>query len=330
MQDIETGADNKADLLDLNDLRIFTYVAALYSFSAAAEELGISKSSVSRSLVRLETLMGTQLLNRTTRKVKLTRAGNVLKDRGVEIMKRIGETIGYVGGLGLAPHGQLTICVAADAGLEEHIQQTVLPGFLERYDKVRIVLRFVTQKAELRAESVDVAVSSGPTHPLGSSRFVTMSRWLCASPAYLDRRGLITTPEDLDKHDIIAVDDHETHVTPGLGTLAALDFFQDPHPRLNTNDMAGARSLAIRGLGVVCLPEHLCKTGVQRGELVRLLPDLALRPLDLQVSYPSKRSAAPSVKAFAELLRASLISVSSLPASEDGGALQGPTAIAEP
>ncbi|MDP9966943.1 DNA-binding transcriptional LysR family regulator [Variovorax paradoxus] len=321
MQDIETGAESKVDLLDLNDLRIFTYVAVLYSFSAAAEELGISKSSVSRSIVRLEALMGTQLLNRTTRKVKLTRAGNVLKDRGVEIMKRIGETIGYVGGLGLAPHGQLTICVAADAGLEEHIQQVVLPRFLERYDKVSIVLRFTAQKSELRAESVDVALSSGPTHPPGSSRFVTMSRWLCASPAYLDHRGAVMTPEDLDKHDIIAIDDREAHMAPGLSNLLVLDFLKDPHPRLNTNDMAGARSLALRGLGVVCLPEHLCKTGVQKGELVRLLPDVVLRPLDLQVSYPSKRSAAPSVKAFAELLKASLLSASSSTVSE-GQALQ--------
>ncbi|WP_373424189.1 LysR family transcriptional regulator [Variovorax boronicumulans] len=83
---------------------MFTYVSVLYSFSAAADELGISKSSVSRSIVRLETLMGTQLLNRTTRKVKLTRAGNVLKDRGVEIMKRISESVGSKGFLsGMAP-----------------------------------------------------------------------------------------------------------------------------------------------------------------------------------------------------------------------------------
>ncbi|MDH6170950.1 LysR family transcriptional activator of dmlA [Variovorax boronicumulans] len=319
MQDSKAVTDNKVDLLDLNDLRIFTYVAVLFSFSAAAEELGISKSSVSRSIVRLEVLMGTQLFNRTTRKVKLTRAGNVLKDRGVEIMKRIGETIGYVGGLGLAPQGQLAICVATDAGLEEQIQQVVLPGFLKRYDKVSVVLRFTSQKSELRAESVDVAISSGPSHPAGSSRFLTMSQWFCASPAYLDRHGPIATPEDLDKHDTIAIDDHETHV-PGLGNT--LDFFNNPHSRLNTNDMAGARALAVLGIGVVCLPEHFCKSEVQKGELVRLLPDLVLRPLDLHISYPSKRSAAPAVKAFAELLKASLNAASST--ISDTSALQVP------
>lgn len=306
MQDDETEAQSKADLLDLNDLRIFTYVAVLYSFSTAANELRISKSSVSRSIMRLETLMGTTLLNRTTRKVKLTRAGNVLKDRGVEIMKRIGETIGYVGDLGLAPQGQLTICMAADAGLEEQIQQSVLPRFLERYERVSVVLRSTTQKAELRSESVDIAISSGPTHPPGSSRFIALARWLCASPAYLARRGRVQTQEDLSMHDIIATNDQETAFAPGLGNLFELEVFKHANPRINIDDFAGARHLSIQGGGIVCLPEHLCRSQLRQGELVRLLPDLEIRPLELNVFYPSKRSAAPVVRAFTELLRASL------------------------
>ncbi|MBB3643833.1 LysR family transcriptional regulator [Variovorax atrisoli] len=306
MQVGEAPTQNKVDLLDLNDLRIFTYVAVLYSFSAAADELGISKSSVSRSIVRLETLMGTALLNRTTRKVKLTRAGNVLKDRGVEIMKRIGESIGYVGDLGLAPQGQLTVCFAADAGLEERVQQSVLPRFLERYEGVNVVLRSTTQKAELRSENVDIAISSGPTHPPGSSRFVSLSRWLVASPAYLARRGPVQNSDDLGMHDIIATNDRETHFAPGLGNLFELDVFKDVRPRVNIDDLVGARHLSVQGLGITCLPEHMCRDQVRQGELVRLLEDSEIRSLELNVFYPSKRSAAPVVRAFTELLRASL------------------------
>jgi LysR family transcriptional regulator, transcriptional activator for dmlA len=306
MQDGEAVTQSKADLLDLNDLRIFTYVAVLYSFSAAADELGISKSSVSRSIVRLEALMGTSLLNRTTRKVKLTRAGNVLKDRGVEIMKRIGETIGYVGDLGLAPQGPLTICIASDAGLEEQVQKSVLPRFLERYEAVNVVFRSAAQKAELRSESVDIAISSGPTHPPGSSRFASLARWLCASPAYLARRGVVQTLDDLGMHDVIATNDRETHFAPSLGNLFELEVFKDVRPRLNIDSFVGARHLSVQGLGIVCLPEHLCGSQVRQGELVRLLPDLEIRPLELNVFYPSKRSAAPVVRAFTELLRASL------------------------
>jgi len=317
MQDGEATTQNKVDLLDLNDLRIFTYVAVLYSFSAAADELGISKSSVSRSIVRLETLMRTPLLNRTTRKVKLTRAGNVLKDRGVDIMKRIGESIGYVGDLGLTPQGQLTICIAADAGLEEQVQQWVLPRFLERYEGVNVVLRSTTQKAELRSENVDVAISSGPTHPPGSSRFISLARWLCASPAYLKRRGGVQSLDDLGMHDIIATNDRETHFAPGLGNLFELEVFKDVRPRLNIDNLSGARHLSIQGLGIVCLPEHMCRDQVRQGELVLLLEDLEIRSLDLNVFYPSKRSAAPVVRAFTELLRASLSSAAASIGGED-------------
>lgn len=316
MQDGEATTQNKVDLLDLNDLRIFTYVAVLYSFSAAADELGISKSSVSRSIVRLETLMGTALLNRTTRKVKLTRAGNVLKDRGVDIMKRIGESIGYVGDLGLAPQGQLTVCIAADAGLEEQVQQSVLPRFLERYEGVNVVLRSTMQKAELRSENVDVAISSGPTHPPGSSRFVSLARWLCASPAYLAQRGVVQMLDDLSMHDIIATNDRETHFAPGLGNLFELEVFKDLRPRLNIDSLGGARHLCMQAVGIVCLPEQMCREQVRQGELVRLLPDLEIRSLDLNIFYPSKRSAAPVVRAFTELLRASLSSVAEAPAAE--------------
>lgn len=311
MQDSQICIESNAEtLLDLNDLRIFTYVAVLCSFSAAAEELKISKSSVSRSIVRLEQLLKSQLLNRTTRKVKLTRSGAVLKDRGVEIMKRIDETIGYVGSVSLNPQGQLVFCVAANAGLTEQVQEVVLARFLERYNKVSIVLRFTTQNTELRAESVDIAISSGPSHPPGSSKFITLQRWLCASPAYLNRHNAIEMVDDLSAQDIIATNDGETPYAPSLGNLFELNFFRNAHLRLNTNDMMGARRLAIRGFGIACLPEHICKADVRRGDLVRILPDLEIPPLELNVSYPSKRSVAPAVMALVEILKASLTSIS--------------------
>lgn len=87
-------------MIDLNDLRVFAYVASLYSFSLAADALQIHKSSVSRSIVRLETMLETPLLHRTTRKVLLTHRGIELRERCVELLWRVNETIGYAGGVG--------------------------------------------------------------------------------------------------------------------------------------------------------------------------------------------------------------------------------------
>jgi DNA-binding transcriptional LysR family regulator len=86
-------------MLDLNDLRVFSYVASFASFSMAADALKIHKSSVSRSVARLETMLEAPLLQRTTRKVRLTRRGSALKEHCSEILLRINETIGYVGGV---------------------------------------------------------------------------------------------------------------------------------------------------------------------------------------------------------------------------------------
>ena len=92
-------------MIDLNDLRIFAYVASFTSFSLAADALQIHKSSVSRSIVRLETMLGTPLLQRTTRKVLLTQRGFDLKERCVEMLARINETIGYAGSVNAVPQG---------------------------------------------------------------------------------------------------------------------------------------------------------------------------------------------------------------------------------
>lgn len=85
--------------LDLNDLRVFAYVASLASFSLAADALKIHKSSVSRSIARLETMLDTPLLQRTTRKIQLTRSGVALKVRCIEILTRVNESIAYIGNI---------------------------------------------------------------------------------------------------------------------------------------------------------------------------------------------------------------------------------------
>ncbi|MDM0032884.1 LysR family transcriptional regulator [Variovorax sp. J22P271] len=92
-------------MIDLNDLRIFAYVASLASFSSAADALQIHKSSVSRSVSRLETMLAAPLLQRTTRKVLLTPRGMALKESCVEILSRIHETIGYAGPVNERPRG---------------------------------------------------------------------------------------------------------------------------------------------------------------------------------------------------------------------------------
>lgn len=143
-------------MIDLNALRIFDSVASLRNFSAAARELGLPKSSVSRSIAMLEAELGTRLLQRTTREVVLTDPGAALKDRGKEILARISETLDYIGSLGTAPRGLLK--VSAGIGIGLNVLAELVPQFLERYPEVDIAVDLTSRTVDLVAANVDVAI----------------------------------------------------------------------------------------------------------------------------------------------------------------------------
>jgi LysR family transcriptional regulator, regulator for bpeEF and oprC len=190
-------------MMDLNDLRIFEKVAALRNFSAAGRALGLPKSSVSRSVARLETVLGTRLLQRTTRDVVLTEAGMMLRARCVDILASIGDAVDLVGGFASAPRGLLT--VSAGIGFGVHVLGLVLPQFLERYPGIDVSLQLGIRSMDLVAEGIDVAIHMGPLadSQLIASLLGTMERCLCVAPAYLERRGMPCTIEELRDHDRI-------------------------------------------------------------------------------------------------------------------------------
>jgi DNA-binding transcriptional LysR family regulator len=124
--------------MDLNDLRVFERVGSLLSFSAAGRALGIPKSSVSRSVARLEAELGARLCQRTTREVVLTEQGAALLERCADIMGKVAETVGYVGALGAAPRGALRI--TAGIGFGVNVLSEQLPRFLRLYSDVSVTL----------------------------------------------------------------------------------------------------------------------------------------------------------------------------------------------
>lgn len=134
-------------MLDLNDLRIFEKVASLRSFAAAARALELPKSSVSRSVARLEAELGTRLLQRTTRQAVLTEAGMLLKSRCAEMLTRIGEAVDLVSGFSATPRGRLRI--SAGIGFSVHVLGSVLPQFLEHNPGIEVSLRIGTRSMDL-------------------------------------------------------------------------------------------------------------------------------------------------------------------------------------
>jgi len=291
-------------MMDLNDLRVFEKVAALRSFSAAARALGLPKSSVSRSVARLETELGSSLLQRTTREVVLTEAGMLLRTRCVDILASIGEVVDLVGGFASTPRGLLSI--SAGIGFGVHVLSSVLPQFLERYPGIEVSLRLGNRSMDLLTDGIDVAIHMGPLADSGlvASRLGTMERYLCASPAYLERKGMPCTIEELPDHDRIE--------TPGDSGQPRSWIFSnktgetirfEERPRLSTNDAVTIHRLILNGGGIGVLSGFICAADLREGRLVRLLPEWKLAPLEVSIVFPSSRALSPTVRAFIDFLK---------------------------
>lgn len=293
-------------MVDLNDLRVFGTVASALNFSAAARSLGMPKSSVSRSVARLEANLGTRLLQRTTREVALTESGTALRDRCVDILSRVDETVGYVGTLSAGgPKGLLRVSTGIGFGI--NVLSELLPQFLERYADVAVSLELTSRPVDLVAESIDVAIRLGPMpdSQLVARRLGAMQRYLCAAPLYLERRGAPRTLEDLHSHDIVempGVDGRPRRWTfsNSSGETRSIE----AQPRVSVNDALTIHRLVANGAGLGCLSGYLCTPDIEVGRLVRLFPKWALPAVEVSIVFPSNRELSATVRAFVDFLKA--------------------------
>jgi LysR family transcriptional regulator for bpeEF and oprC len=292
--------------MDLNDLRVFERVASLRSFSAAARALGAPKSSVSRSVARLEAELGTRLLQRTTREVVPTEGGMLLRERCVEILASIGEALDLVGAFASAPRGLLRI--SAGVGFGVHVLSIVLPPFLNRYPGIDVSLRLGNRSLDVVADGIDVAIHMGPLadSQLIASRLGTMERYLCAAPLYLERRGMPRTIGELRDHDRIETpgDGGRPRTWVFVSEIGEIVRFEEK-PRLTVNDTVTIHRLIANGAGVGVLSGFICAPDLREGRLVRLLPDWNIAALDVSLVFPSGRALSKAVRVFIDFLKAS-------------------------
>lgn len=291
------------EALDLNQLRLFERVAALGGFSAAARALGLPKSNVSRAVALLEAALGTRLFQRTTRSVVLTEAGAALLERCAPMLQGIDEAVEYVSSFAGEPRGHIKI--SAGIGFGVNILSELLPVFLDRYPKIRLTLDLSTRLADMVTEGVDCAIRFGalPDSTLVSTQLGTMHRYLCASPAYLERRGTPVSIGDLDHHDTI-------EMLGADGRTLAWEFRKDdetrriiPRPRVHLDEVLTIYRLIRNGAGIGVVSAYICGPDIAEGRLIRLFPDWSMPSLPVSLVYPSRRELAPAVRAFADFMK---------------------------
>ncbi|WP_437274465.1 LysR substrate-binding domain-containing protein [Sorangium sp. So ce375] len=256
----------------LDEMRAFLEVARRQSFSAAARALGLTSSSVSKQVARLEERLGAQLLRRTTRRVSLTEAGHLYAERAGRILSDIEEARRAVADLDGTPRGTLRISAPTVLGTIR-----VAPAVLAcraKYPELRIDLDLTDRIVDLVAERVDVAVRlAAEISPasLVARRLADDLRVLCASPRYLRRHGTPRRLEDLADHDCITlnlepvarwtlVGPEGERVIPVSGTF-------------RTSDTVTLRDAAVAGLGLANLPDYVVHDQLESGALRRVLPE---------------------------------------------------------
>lgn len=282
--------------VDLNLLPLFVAVAEAASFSAAAEKLGVRRSSVSRSVAALERALGVQLFSRTTRSVALTTAGTALYAKVAPQLGGLRESLSSLPEREEEPSGQLRISAPADFGAV--VLAPMVAAFAARYPRVQVDVRLSNRVADLVAEGFDLALRLTGTGRLKDSSLVArrlseLELQLFASPAYLARTGAIRSLGELAEHDWVWHRDQPLPRPLPKPKRA---------PHVSCDDPNFAWKLARAGAGVTLLPPYLVREDVAAGALVRVLPRFSLRSGAVYLVHPPARHVPKKVSAFTAFL----------------------------
>jgi len=281
--------------LEYDLLATFVAVAEQTSFSKAAKTLRVSKATVSRAIQRLETLVGAELLHRTTHAVALSTAGSALYERTAPHLRALKQALGTLPERAEEPSGELRLTAPHDVGTI--LLPELIAKFMVRYPAIRCDLHLSNTMIDLVAERFDLAIRATsrklPDSTLTVRKLGRTSFGAYASPSYVVRRGAPTSL-GAAKHDWVVMS----------ATLRLV--FHDVRgfaPRMLANDVLAVRSLLLEGLGIGVLPKFVAEPCVMDGSLVRVLPNARLLDaIDLALVYPSSGQVPRKVSAFRDFL----------------------------
>jgi DNA-binding transcriptional LysR family regulator len=270
--------------LDLNLISVFLRVVEMGSFTAAGAALRMPKSSASRAVLRLEEALGVRLLQRTTRRLTLTDAGQryLAEVRGP--LGRLAEASSEVTDMGRDPRGVVRVSTAPPVG--DSLLTDLFAAFAKENPRIRVDFVVTSRRVNLVEENIDLAIRAGRLEDssLVARKIAVAEIGLYAAPSYLDERG---APRRL-----AALADHDAVIYSRSGTTWRLHGPRgvervDVVGRLVADDLGTVRLLALAGAGVALFPNTIVRGDVERGALVRVLPSYGLRgePVHL-VSVP--------------------------------------------
>lgn len=291
---------------DLNDLYFFASVVQHGGFSAAARRIGVEKTRLSRRIAALEKRLGVRLLQRTTRALAVTDAGQRFFERCVATVEGAQAAFDSVAELRREPAGLVRL--ASPALLAQRCLAHMLPEYMRLHPKVSVFVEATDRTVNVIEERFDIAIRALPViddvSGLVAKTLRRSQRVLVVSPAFLTRHGHPTHPEGLPAFDTVAsVDDvfdagARWHLTGPGGLTQQVEL----KPRLVTSDLRTRLQAAIHGIGIALLPEQVVAAPLRDGLVERVLPEWAGAQNVLHLVYPTPRGMLPSVRSLIDYL----------------------------
>lgn len=284
------------------EMRAFVRSVELGGFSAAARDLDLTPSALSKLVTRLEDRLGVRLMNRTTRKLALTSEGDAYFASAKRILADIEEAEIEVTRFSDSPRGELRINVGAAFAL--HQLAPALPRFLERYPDITLDITVTDRLIDLVEEGADVAIRNGHLRDssLVARRICDLHRVICASPLYLKKHGVPKTPQELLQHNCISISGAPQLRRWPFDTASGIESLE-VHGNVNANNAETLLQLAATGVGIIRLTDVIVGDGIRAGWLVPLLEDVHHRePLPLSAVYLPGKHKSARVAAFVNFL----------------------------
>ena len=288
---------------DLNQIRIFSKVAQLQSFTKAAVALGLEKSTISTKISQLESRLGIRLLQRTTRSVSLTEAGSHYLSYCEQALDALQMGDDFIAGLSHIPTGHLRVSTPHD--LINFIMPTVITPFLQRYPEVSLEMVQSSEMVDLIRENFDIAIRASPDAIQDSSliyRKVYQSELvLVASQAHIEQYGLAQNPEELVVQPSVGVMNDNRN-----GQNPAVIYWRDQKVvlkhRFAVNNMSSIRQAIMADLGFGIVSKNMIHQELAQQQLIQISPHIRIKEMALYVVYPSRSGQPAKLKAFVDAL----------------------------
>lgn len=273
--------DARIDAAQLGGVRTLLLVIEAGNLTRAAQRLGLTPSSVSRQISRLEATLGVRLLSRTTRRLRPTPAGMDLYQRALPLFEAFSVATRDVGDRERTAAGWVRISSSPAYGRACLVPR--LNALASAHPALRFDLVLTARRLDFVEDAIDLAVREGPLadSSLTARRLPDAHVVLCASPAYLRRAGQPKKVQELGRHALLML--------PAANVPVALRRRFPIEPRFRVDDLFALRELAEEGAGIAALPDYLLRAALASGALVRVLPKLTIATVAMHIVHPGRR-----------------------------------------